>query len=94
MKTNKIDWRTRLAGKAVSNVYFGGASALVIAKRMDRMNLPSSDTAADIVNYVYHHDKKGPFETVKCEWCDQEFLPYDSGLDNFCSKDCGEQYNT
>ena len=51
----KTDWRERLASMALSNVYLGGASAMVIIKRMDLLGLPGAYDAGQIVDYVYLH---------------------------------------
>jgi len=90
--TIKQDWRTRLAHMALSNVYFGGASAMVIMKRAIAMNLPSSDVFIEIVDYVYHSDNVEPYEPIECQWCGHMFLPCDNDNSNCCSAECTNDY--
>ena len=97
MKTQiKLDWRSRLAGRALCNVYLGGASALTIAKKMDTMNLPGAYEAMQVVDYVYHHDDTKPYTIAKCEWCGQEFMPCDTENESLkiCSLSCAESFNS
>ena len=77
---------------ATNNIYFGGASAMVLANRM-------KDTEAmDIVSRVYSVSavQDNPFTPKACEWCGCDFIPdnapYDCSRFAFCSDGCAESY--
>ena len=74
---------------ATNNIYFGGASAMVLANRM-------KDTEAMyIVSRVYSVSavQDNPFTPKECQFCGCSFIPSDAEIENCCSDECWNDYN-
>ena len=85
----KTESKAKLFRMATNNIYFGGASAMVLAERMQ-------DTEGmDIVSRVYSVSavQDNPFEPTECHWCGCDYIPEDSEFDGFCSEDCAQSYH-
>ena len=91
LKTSSKESLFRIAS---NNIYFGGASAMVLAKRI------KDPEAMEIVSSVYSVSgiQENPYTQKECEWCGSLFVPADSPYDcahyAFCSESCAESFMT
>ena len=84
----KTKSKAKLWRIATNNIFFGGASAMVLAKRMkDRDGMT-------IVSQVYSVSaiQENPYLPKECGFCGCDFIPDDTDCGNFCSTDCVESY--
>ena len=84
----KTESKEKLFRIATNNIYFGGASALVIAKRM------KDSEGLEIVGDVYSRSsvQENPYTAKECEWCGCEYIPAETDHEGFCGQDCAESY--
>ena len=72
----------RLARMARANTYFGGASALVIAKRANKKKFPAEEIVMDV-----YHGRVSEWMAYECPECGQAHLGEQSALDCCISRD-------
>lgn len=84
----KTTSKAKLWNIATNNIFFGGASAMVIAGRM------KDPEGSDIVSRVYSVSaiQENPFLPEECMYCGREYIPDDSEYGNTCSLECAEAY--
>lgn len=74
----------RLARLARGNTYFGGASALVIAKRCKYKKFPAMEIVSDV--YGASNGSLGEWGAYECPECGQTYLGTEAAL-NCCSRE-------
>ena len=84
----KTESKAKLWRIATNNIYFGGSSALVIAKRM------RDSEGQDIVSAVYSVSaiQPNPYKPQECKYCGCNFIPAESECKEFCSAECANDY--
>lgn len=84
----KISSKAKLHRIATNDILFGGATAMVLAKR-----IKESD-GMDIVSEVYSSSniQDNPYILTDCKFCGSEYYPAKSEHVGFCGVSCAEAY--
>lgn len=84
----KTESKARLFRIATNNIFFGGASAMVLAQRMQ------DPEGMCIVSSVYSVSaiQENPYLPKECEWCGCDFIPIESECIKWCDGCNDNQY--
>jgi hypothetical protein len=75
----------KLACIARHDIFYGGAKALTLIRRMQSLNLHPDDFC-DVVDNVYHYDNSSEHTPYRCTLCDTVVLGETKAM-NHCRED-------